>query len=104
MYTVNGVQIIELCNAVVWQAAQDYRKALIKHHEYQDASKPKEAALWNRKVNEIEAWFSGEDFTFFTKLDGRALMKRIRQDVVECGYSTKAIQQSHRRPELEKGE
>lgn len=69
-----------LANAVIAQAAADYRKALIKQKEY------------NTQVEELERFFTGEIFNNFTNLDGTELMKKLHIEVIENNYDLKSIQ------------
>ena len=93
-------QAIELCNAVVWQAAQDYRKALVARHKWWLARNQREVAIWNTKVKTIESFFKGDDIKLYTRLDGRELMKRIEREVMDCNYDPKVIKEGHRTKEV----
>lgn len=66
MYTLLKNNYEDLRNAVVYQAVQDYRRAL--QEKRQD------------KIDEVENFFLGESFCFWTKLDGKTIMKRVRRD------------------------
>ena len=55
-----------LANAVVKKAADDYRAALKKNNQ--------------RKMQEIESFFTGDDFRLFTRLDGPNLMRRLQNE------------------------
>jgi hypothetical protein len=66
-----------LANAVVLRAVKDYRyacKKLAKHPE-------KESAL--RRKKECETFFQSDHFSLFTALDGRQLLKKLREEVSE---------------------
>lgn len=69
---MNGYQA--LANAVVEQAAEDYKKALC------------EVKKWQTQLKECEAFFKGEYIEIYTKLDGVTLMHAIEEDVKACNY------------------
>ena len=73
-----------LANAVIAQAAEDYRKALIKQKKY------------NIQVEELEHFFTSEKFNVFTNLDGTELMKKIHAEVIENHYDLKSIKRSQK--------
>ena len=65
----------DLANAVVTQAAQDYRNAL-NGKSYN--AKPPE-----RIIKEIEKFFRSEYFEILTKVKGEFLIERLRQEHLE---------------------
>lgn len=76
-----------LLNAVVEQAADDYREALCRWHqtgreEYRD------------DVERLERWFSGKEIMQFTRLDGEALMRGIERQCFDFNYDIKAIKKA----------
>lgn len=73
---MNGYEM--LANAVVEQAADDYRHALIEQKK------------WSDKLEELEQFFTGENISLYTKLDGVTLMEDIKQDVIDNNYSKKS--------------
>ena len=73
-----------LTNAVITQAAEDYRKALIGQKKY------------NTQVEELERFFTGEIFNSFTNLDGTELMKKLHAEVIENHYDLKSIKRSQK--------
>lgn len=76
-------------NAVVKQAADDYRVALIREHDgYKETDN-------DMRVHNIERFFKSEQFNKFTKLDGRELMEAIKTEVIECNYDMQTIKKSH---------
>lgn len=80
-----------LKNAVVEQAAHDYRVALIREHDgYKEKNK-------DMKVSTLEKFFKSEEFKHLTNLDGVKLMKAIKAEVIECNYNMKAIRDSHKK-------
>lgn len=78
-----------LFNAIVEQAADDYREALIREHiGYKETD-------YAMKVGSIERFFKSPEFKTLTKLDGRKLMDAIKAEVIECNYDMEAIRKSH---------
>lgn len=73
-----------LANAVISQAAEDYRKALIKQKKC------------NIQVEELERFFTGETFNEFTNLDGTELMKKLHTEVIENDYNFNSIKRSQK--------
>lgn len=73
-----------LANAVIVQAAEDYRKALVKQKKC------------NIQVEELERFFTGETFNNFTNLDGPELMKKLHTEVIENHYDLKSIERSQK--------
>lgn len=73
-----------LANAIVVQAAKDYEKALVADH----LLSTKET---QRDLREVERFFGGELISLFTKIDGVALMHRIKRQVIEFKYDLKAL-------------
>ena len=61
-------------NAVVEQAADDYRKALCAQKKVEN------------QLKELREFFEGDDIRLYTKLDGPMLMRRIEQNVKACNY------------------
>lgn len=64
---MNGYK--ELANAIILQAAKDYRKAL-KHDE-------------RGRKREIERFFRSEYFTVLTNVSGEMLIQKLRAEVKE---------------------
>lgn len=78
-----------LFNAVVEQAANDYREALIREHVgYEETNN-------DMKVRNIERFFKSPEFKTFTKLDGQKLMDAIKAEVIKCNYDMETIKESH---------
>lgn len=67
----------ELANAVVLQAAKDYREALCRLKKHPDDG----YSIKTKK--ECEKFFLSQRFDVFTDLDGKALMEKIRKEVME---------------------
>lgn len=67
--------LLNLSNAVVRQAAEDYEQAFLGY--YVD-HRPPELVL-----PELERWFESEDYTLFTKIDGKRLKKMIKINALE---------------------
>lgn len=83
---VDGYQL--LANAVVEQAAEDYRRALVDAHDGIDGA--------DKEVASLERWFAGNIIKLYTRLDGVALMQTIRAEVIEFNYDLKALHESHK--------
>ena len=79
---MNGYEL--LANAVIVQAAEDYRKALRRQKKC------------NIQVEELERFFTGETFDEFTNLDGTELMKKLRTEVSENDYNFDSIKRSQK--------
>lgn len=71
-YDLEGME--KLCNAVVKQAAQDWRtarRALNRHPDNHAAE---------HEMKRCERFFLSEHFMLFTDLDGKALLERLRKE------------------------
>lgn len=90
---VHNVEL--LANAVVAQAAHDYRVALIEQHDNVYDPEGDDYKKWTKKVDELERFFTGGDINAWTKLDGVALMGRLKKEVINYNYDLKAITKSH---------
>lgn len=62
-------------NAVVEQAAEDYRKALIQQKKIED------------RIKELRRFFEGDDIRLYTNLDGPTLAHQIEDNVKTCKYT-----------------
>lgn len=87
---MNGYQL--LANAVVEQAAYDYRRALVAQHNG-DVKKRLKAT---KEIRELKRFFLGSHIKLYTKLDGRKLMEAIKAEVIEFNYDLKALEDSHK--------
>ena len=66
----------ELANAVVLQAAKDYRAALKRQKKH-----PRDGyAIKMQK--ECERFFLSQRFDIFTGIDGKGLMEKLREEVM----------------------
>lgn len=63
-----------VANAVVEQAAEDYKKALCAQKKIED------------QIKELREFFEGDDIRLYTSLDGPTLMHQIEQNVKACNY------------------
>ena len=61
-------------NAVVEQAAEDYKRALCAQKKIEN------------QIKELRSFFEGDDIRLYTSLDGPTLMRRIEQNVKACNY------------------
>lgn len=68
----------ELANAIVIQAAKDYRKALKTLKRY-PRYEPAKAV-----VAEVEEFFRSEWYRTLTSVDADMLMKKIRREINDC--------------------
>ena len=65
----------DLANAIIIQAAKDYRAALRRQRRNPDS----EAA--RRVISEVERFFRSKWFTCLTEVKGEYLIERIRKEV-----------------------
>lgn len=68
----------ELANAIVIQAAKDYRKALKTLKRY-PRYEPAKAV-----VAEVEEFFRSEWYRTLTSVDAEMLMRKIRREINDC--------------------
>lgn len=76
---VNGYEL--LGNAIVLQAAKDYRIALRTQH-----LNPNDKKKNNIEITKLEKFFSGEYFKTLTSLDGPELADKIKRDLIANDY------------------
>ncbi len=62
-----------LANAIVVQAAKDYRSAI----------KGKRTKAKTAEVKEIEEFFLSDWFTTLTDVDGRVILKKLQEEVMK---------------------
>lgn len=87
---LNERGIENLCNRVVKQAVNDYRKALVDNHEYPHYGEYKD------EIESLERFFKGDDFRFWQpNINGEALMNAVKDEVIEFNYDLKALHESH---------
>lgn len=68
----------ELANAIVIQAAKDYRKALKTLQRY-PRYEPAKAV-----VAEVEEFFRSDWYRMLTSVDAEMLMRKIRREINDC--------------------
>ncbi|MBQ7292501.1 MAG: hypothetical protein IJW79_02040 [Clostridia bacterium] len=68
----------ELANAIVIQAAKDYRKALKTLKRY-PRYEPAKAV-----VAEVEEFFRSDWYRMLTSVDAEMLMRKIRREINDC--------------------
>jgi hypothetical protein len=90
---VDGYQL--LANAVVEQAAKDYRQALVEQYELRLSATNREREQADRAVRDLERWFAGDVIKIYTTLDGVDLMQAIKAEVIKFNYDLKALYESH---------
>ena len=68
----------ELANAIVIQAAKDYRKALkiLKRYPRYEPAKA--------VVAEVEEFFRSDWYRMLTSVDAEMLMRKIRREINDC--------------------
>lgn len=67
--------VMNLAEGVVRQAAEDYEAAFLG---YMIDGKTPDAV-----INELDKWFESEDYSMFTKVDGKRLRKLIKINALE---------------------
>lgn len=77
-----------LLNAVVKQAADDYRVALIRQHIGYKETDPA------MRISSIERFFKSPEFSTFTKLDGRELIHAIKAEVINSNYDIEKLREN----------
>lgn len=70
-----------LANAVIIQAAKDYRIALCTGNK--------------SRIMELEKFFQSQRFTIFTNINGPMLMKRLYNEVEELNFNAKKVYNLH---------
>ena len=85
MKGIDNYQLLK--NAIVAQAAKDYRVALVEQH---NGSFRHESTL-----TAIERFFTGPEFAGYTTLDGQALLDEIKQQVIDCDYDLSKIEETY---------
>ena len=80
-----------LANAVVEQAARDYRRAICHHH---NAKTEEGRKRYEDEMNILERWFTGEGIRMYTSLDGTMLMNGIKEQCAEHNYDLVKIRSS----------
>lgn len=80
-----------LCNAVVHQAAMDYREALVRQHDAYLEHDEKEMQHWDKEVAKLKRFFTGDGITSYTKLNGTVLMNRLQQEIIDYRYDLCAL-------------
>lgn len=91
--------ILNLCNAVIIQAVNDYREALVKQHKYRKVTHYTDAR-WEKKlaadgeVDSLERFFktNAQDWT---ELDTEELMSKVKEEVVQYNYDLKKLKKDH---------
>ena len=84
----------DLMNAIVAQAAKDYQTALCDYYNYIGDDEDKKKMI-KREVETLEKFFCGDDIMWLTKLNGVALMNRLKQECIDYNYDIKKIRKSH---------
>lgn len=84
-----------LANAIVAQAAEDYRGALVMQHVLSMNGTDEDIERYNKEVENFERWFAGPVCAVYTKLDGVDLARRIKADVIKFNYDLEVIKKSY---------
>lgn len=80
-----------LGNAVVEQAATDYRVALCEAHQAWELGREYQAKRWEDEIAMIEKFFCGQGIMAYSEIDGRALMERLQKEVRDFKYDIHAL-------------
>lgn len=64
-----------LCLAIIEQAVRDYKKALVAEMKCEDQNA-------RRVIRELETFFKSDWFAEISKLDGRLLIKNVREIIL----------------------
>lgn len=91
---------VELSNAIVMRAANDYRVALCDKHTYQKTAMSnkrhyKKLIEAEKMISDVERFFMGDVIKMYTKADGSYIMKMLKKEVIEYGYDIKKIKKLH---------
>lgn len=71
---MNDIALENLCNAIIIQAAKDYREAL---------RKPRVGGVYSGKVKtEVERFFRSHWYTMLTDLDGEVILEGLRNEEI----------------------
>jgi hypothetical protein len=65
-----------LANAIILQAAEDYREARTLLHTNSRLRKPRSV------IKEVEQFFHSDWFTWLTSLDGEMLLERLKKETI----------------------
>ena len=68
----------ELANAIIIQAAEDWRSAMRHLQKH-----PSDAAA-KRRMRETEEFFLSEFYMLLTTYDGRTLLRRLKEEFKSC--------------------
>lgn len=68
----------ELCNAVVLQAVDDYRRLVKRLLRTDDDNK---VARLKKRKRELETFFRSDWFNMFTTLDGKMILKKLQEEM-----------------------
>lgn len=92
-----------LANAVVQQAAEDYRKGLKKRYKLEAKMKKLKAQLKaaTDNVDEIESFFTGAWIQILSKVDGKYVMENLKKEVEKEIADGKKIERTARRKRKE---
>jgi hypothetical protein len=87
-----------LANAIVEQTAEDYTKALCETKGQIRFPKNEQKRIEIEKtINDCERFFTGNQITKYTSVDGRKLMVMLQQEAEQYNYDLKAIRKSRRK-------
>lgn len=72
----------DLANAIIIQAARDYRTALRGIRNYRGDKGRQNKRYWNyeKTISDCERFFTGEVFEILTDLDGNWLMRKLKNE------------------------
>lgn len=91
---------VQLANAIVMRAANDYRVALCNKHTYQKTAMSnkhhyKKLIEAERMISDVERFFMGDVIKMYTEADGSYIMKMLKKEVIEYGYDIKMLKKLH---------
>lgn len=86
-----------LGNAVVEQAANDYRTALCEEHQAWITGREYEAKKWGDEIKALEKFFCGEGIMAFSDINGPVLMKRLYAEVKKFKYDIHVLRKELQR-------
>lgn len=100
-FNVSGYRA--LANAVIAQAVEDYRGALVGYHKCLINKKEEPAVTkhYEGRIKYFEDWFSSQYFELLSGVDGKRFARLIRDELKQFNYDLSALKKS-RKEETEK--
>lgn len=88
IHTIDIDSLRSLLNAVVLQAAKDYREAATEFKTTTNEYRKFKAA---EMMEDCEEFFLSERFRYFTKLSGKKIYERLKSETIEQSVTTGGI-------------